>query len=142
MQKELSAKRKRFCQEYIVDSNGTQAAIRAGYSIKTAQEQASQLLSILMVKEYISQLQAELGEKIDHDRDIAISILHEALALARHKGDNQGRVSACRELNSISNLHNQTITQMTAETPLTQEEQQALADVSRDYKLKLSTGGA
>lgn len=34
--KKLSAKQKRFCEEYLVDLNATQAAIRAGYSPKTA----------------------------------------------------------------------------------------------------------
>lgn len=41
----LPAKRARFVEEYLIDSNGTQAAIRAGYSPKTAQMQASQLLT-------------------------------------------------------------------------------------------------
>lgn len=36
MSKDLTPKQKRFCQEYLIDSNATQAAIRAGYSKKTA----------------------------------------------------------------------------------------------------------
>ena len=32
----LTAKQKRFCDEYLIDLNATQAAIRAGYSEKTA----------------------------------------------------------------------------------------------------------
>lgn len=46
----LSEQRKRFVDEYLIDLNGTQAAIRAGYSPKTAQEQASRLLSNVMVR--------------------------------------------------------------------------------------------
>ena len=46
---ELTAKQAAFVREYLIDSNGTQAAIRAGYSPKTAQEQASRLLSNVMV---------------------------------------------------------------------------------------------
>lgn len=49
----LTAKQKRFCDEYLIDLNATQAAIRAGYSEKTAQEQSSRLLSNVMVQEYI-----------------------------------------------------------------------------------------
>lgn len=43
--KELTPKQKRFVEEYLKDLNGTQAAIRAGYSRKTANEQATRLLA-------------------------------------------------------------------------------------------------
>lgn len=49
----ISDKQKRFCEEYIVDLNATQAAIRAGYSKKTAQQQASRLLLNVVVSEAI-----------------------------------------------------------------------------------------
>ncbi len=52
----LNDKREAFCQEYLVDLNGTQAAIRAGYSEKTANRIASQLLSKLDVQERIAEL--------------------------------------------------------------------------------------
>lgn len=42
--KRLTPLRQRFVSEYLVDLNATQAAIRAGYSPKTAQKIASQLL--------------------------------------------------------------------------------------------------
>lgn len=60
---ELSPKIKRFCEEYIKDLNGTQAAIRAGYSAKTAAEQSSQLLTKLKVKNFISELKQSLSNK-------------------------------------------------------------------------------
>jgi phage terminase small subunit len=41
----LEPKQQAFCEEYIIDFNGTQAAIRAGYSAKTANEQSSRLLA-------------------------------------------------------------------------------------------------
>lgn len=41
----LTPKQERFVQEYLVDLNGTQAAIRAGYSVRTANEQAARLLA-------------------------------------------------------------------------------------------------
>ena len=40
----LTAQRQRFVEEYLVDLNGTEAAIRAGYSPRSAKAQASQLL--------------------------------------------------------------------------------------------------
>lgn len=60
---ELTPKIKRFCEEYIKDLNGTQAAIRAGYSAKTANEQSSQLLAKLNVKNYIAELKQSLSNK-------------------------------------------------------------------------------
>lgn len=60
---ELTPKIKRFCEEYIKDLNGTQAAIRAGYSVKTANEQASQILARLSVQNFISELKQSLSNK-------------------------------------------------------------------------------
>ena len=59
----LPAKRERFCQEYVKDLNGTQAAIRAGYKVNSANEQAAQLLAILSVKERVAQLQEKIATK-------------------------------------------------------------------------------
>ena len=41
----LTPRQARFVDEYLIDLNATQAAIRAGYSAKTAQPQSSRLLS-------------------------------------------------------------------------------------------------
>lgn len=49
--------------EYLVDLNATQAAIRAGYSAKTAQEQSSRLLSNVIVEAAIAKAQAKRAEK-------------------------------------------------------------------------------
>ena len=69
----LNPKRQRFCEEYLKDSNGTQAAIRAGYSAKTAEVQASQLLSILNVKEHIAGLRAELSAEMEMSRELLVT---------------------------------------------------------------------
>lgn len=41
----MTDKQKRFCEEYLIDLNATQAAIRAGYSPKAAKEQGARLLT-------------------------------------------------------------------------------------------------
>ena len=51
----MNAKQKRFCDEYLIDCNATQAAIRAGYSPKTANEQGNRLLANVSVKSYIDE---------------------------------------------------------------------------------------
>ena len=61
----LTAKQERFCQEYVVDCNGTQAAIRAGYSEPTAQEQSSRLLSNVMVQQRVAELQKRVANKLE-----------------------------------------------------------------------------
>jgi len=52
----LAPKQQAFVREYMLDSNGTQAAIRAGYSKKTAQEQSSRLLSKVIIREALQVL--------------------------------------------------------------------------------------
>jgi phage terminase small subunit len=47
MNRKLTRKRQRFVEEYLIDLNATQAAVRAGYSSKTANEQAVKLLANL-----------------------------------------------------------------------------------------------
>lgn len=59
----LTDKQERFCQEYVIDSNGTQAAIRAGYSPDTAMEQASRLLRNVKVSERVDQLREEIKKR-------------------------------------------------------------------------------
>lgn len=52
----LTPRQERFCQEYVKDLNATQAAIRTGYSAKTANEQGARLLSKVSIKNRIAEL--------------------------------------------------------------------------------------
>ena len=63
----LTDKQERFCQEYVVDNNGKQAAIRTGYSEKTAEVQASRLLSNAKVLTRIIELQQEISAELKID---------------------------------------------------------------------------
>lgn len=56
----MTEKQKRFCEEYLIDCNGTQAAIRAGYSKKTARQMANLLLTKVDIREYIDSLLKEI----------------------------------------------------------------------------------
>ena len=61
----LSAKQQRFCNEYLIDLNATQAAIRTGYSEKTAYSQGQRMLKNVEVKAYLdSELERIRSEKI------------------------------------------------------------------------------
>lgn len=57
--KKLTAKQQRFCDEYLIDLNATQAAIRAGYSAKTARVIGQENLLKPAIKEYIEKRMAE-----------------------------------------------------------------------------------
>ncbi len=54
----MNDRQRRFGREYVIDQNGTQAAIRAGYSPKTATAMASRLLTKVKVRAYIAELMA------------------------------------------------------------------------------------
>jgi len=56
----MTDKQKRFCEEYIIDCNATQAAIRAGYSEATANEAGSRLLANVNIRAYIDELLADM----------------------------------------------------------------------------------
>lgn len=56
-----NSKYEMFCQQYSIDSNGKRSAIAAGYSKKTAEVRASQLLRILKVAERVRRLQLEIS---------------------------------------------------------------------------------
>ena len=65
----LTAKQERFCREYIIDLNATQAAIRAGYSKKTANRIASENLSKLDIQKKIQELRQERAERTEITQD-------------------------------------------------------------------------
>jgi len=65
--KQLSGKQRRFAEEYLIDLNGTQAAIRAGYSAKTANEQASRLLANVKVAVFVQAAMDKRSEDLGID---------------------------------------------------------------------------
>lgn len=58
----LTDKQKRFCEEYIVDCNATQAAIRAGYSKNSVRQIGTENLSKPSIRKYIDELQAQVKQ--------------------------------------------------------------------------------
>ena len=65
--KPLTARRQRFVEEYLLDLNGSQAAIRAGYSEQTATMQASRLLTNANIARAIAATQAKVAQRLDCD---------------------------------------------------------------------------
>lgn len=71
----LTAKQQRFCDEYLIDLNATQAAIRAGYSDKRASEQAYQLLQKTTVKNYIEERKKDRIARTEITQDMVLKEL-------------------------------------------------------------------
>ena len=71
----LTAKQQRFCDEYLIDLNATQAAIRAGYSKKTANRIATENLSKPVIKDYIAARMAEKESELIADQDEVLKYL-------------------------------------------------------------------
>lgn len=67
----LTVKQKKFADEYIICGNATEAAIKAGYSKKTATVMASENLTKPNIKNYIEErLEAIQSEKIADQREV------------------------------------------------------------------------
>lgn len=69
MSEKLSGKQEMFCREYLVDLNATQAAIRAGYSEKTARQMACKMLTKAYIAEHIAKLNKERIKRVQVDAD-------------------------------------------------------------------------
>lgn len=65
----MTEKQKRFAEEYLIDLNATQAAIRAGYSAKTANEQGARLLANVSVQQLIGEQMAKRSKRTGVNQD-------------------------------------------------------------------------
>ncbi|HEM6924111.1 TPA: terminase small subunit, partial [Providencia rettgeri] len=63
------------CREYLVDLNATQAAIRAGYSDKTARSQANRMLTNVDIEKRIQELMNNRSDRLDVDADYVLKRL-------------------------------------------------------------------
>ena len=72
---ELNEKQRLFCEEYVVDRNATKAAIRAGYSEKTAYSQGQRLLKHVEVKSLLTKAIEERSERTKIDADWVLTRL-------------------------------------------------------------------
>ena len=76
----------KFCHEYIKDMNATQAAIRTGYSEKSAESQSSRLLRNDKVKKRVAELRdAYFDENIMTAQQVEYELTRIALGLSNEK---------------------------------------------------------
>lgn len=80
--KTLKERQALFCREYLKDLNATQAAIRAGYSVKTARNIGNENLTKPAIQAYVQQLCAERAERVQLDADYVVRNLIENIEIA------------------------------------------------------------
>lgn len=93
--KGLTPKQEAFVREYLRDLNATQAAIRAGYSAKTAKQQGARLLTNVDVLAALASAQERRSERVKVDADWVLARLaHEAEADLADILDGAGAIKA------------------------------------------------
>ena len=75
----MTPKQKRFCEEYLIDCNATQAAIRAGYSEKTAYSIGQENMKKPEIKAYIDERMSEMQSKTIADATEVLQYLTSVL---------------------------------------------------------------
>ncbi|WP_368647735.1 terminase small subunit [Castellaniella ginsengisoli] len=69
----ITPKQARFVEEYLKDLNATQAAIRAGYSQRSAKQRAAELLALPHVQAAVSEAQAARSKRTEIDQDYVLA---------------------------------------------------------------------
>jgi phage terminase small subunit len=75
----LTQKQQRFCDEYLIDLNATQAAIRAGYSKRSARQIADRNMSNVDIKSYIKERMKQKEKELIADQDEVMRYLTSVL---------------------------------------------------------------
>lgn len=89
----LTDKQQRFVDEYLIDLNATQAAIRAGYSAKTADQQGSRMLANVKVKQAVAEKQAQRSKRTGVNQDrVVLELAKVAFAKITDIVDSKGRI--------------------------------------------------
>lgn len=94
----LTDKQTKFVAEFLVDSNGTQAAIRAGYSVSGARVAAHRLLTNDAIYGAIQARQATDATRLSLQREDVLKGLLEAAAMAKLQSDPAGMVASWKQV--------------------------------------------
>lgn len=99
----MTKKQNRFIEEYLIDLNATQAAIRAGYSVKTADQQASRMLTNVKVQEAIAKAMAERSKRTGVNQDrIVLELAKLALVNMTDIVDKKGEIKDTATADDLS----------------------------------------
>jgi hypothetical protein len=112
----VTTKQLRFVDEYRVDLNATQAAIRAGYSPSTAYSQGQRLLKNVDISKAILSAQSSLSKKIDVAVDDIVRGLMREATFAGPGSSHSARVAALAHLGRYLGMFNQNNTDASGES--------------------------
>lgn len=96
----MTPKQEAFVREYLIDLNATQAAIRAGFSAKTAEQQGHQLLKKTLVAKAIDAAKQQRAEKCEIDALWVLREAKETYLAARADNNPSAAVSALKLVGS------------------------------------------
>lgn len=111
----LTEKQKRFADEYLIDLNATQAAIRAKYSAKTAEAAAARLLRNVKVAAYITERQQKRQSRTEITQD---KVLRELSYIAFSNAADYAQV-------------NENVVEISATDELDEQKQRAIAGIKQ-----------
>lgn len=109
----LTPKQERFVSEYLIDLNATQAAIRAGYSVRTAGQVGFENLKKPEIEKAITEARNRVAEKAEWSAADRLRMLAN-IAEAAIKDDPRVAVSAIAEANKMQGSHAPTKTDLTS----------------------------
>lgn len=132
---DLTPKQERFVAEYLVDLNATQAALRSGYSPRTAHKIGSENLHKPAVIEAIAAAQASRAERAELTADMVVSELR-ALGFSNMR-DYVDEDGALRPLHELTREQSAAISELTVTDVVVVRGEQSTV-VSRKTKLKLA----
>lgn len=100
---DLSDKHKRFCEEYIKDNNGYQAAIRAGYSEKGAYVHSSRMLRDVKIRAYIDSLKENIAKENKIDAQWVLEKFQEIARISLERNE-KGKIDAHGASRALENI--------------------------------------
>jgi phage terminase small subunit len=90
----MTPRQQRFIEEYLLVLNATQAAIRAGYSARTAEQQGPRLLGNVEIGAAVQAAQKARSERVQVTQDDVLRGLHREATLTGDGSSHAARVSA------------------------------------------------
>ena len=97
----MTPRQNQFVLEYTLSRNATSAAIKAGYSPRTARQTGSDLLSNPYIRSMVTQKEAEAAERLAVTRERVIAELAKAIDVAREQRNPMAMIAGWREISKI-----------------------------------------
>lgn len=126
----LTEKQKLFCNEYLIDLNATQAAIRAGYSEKSARQIAQRMLTKDDIQEYMQKIMNDKQSGLIASQDEVL----ETLTAVMRRQQKEQVVTSERHRRSYFDEEGRKVTEDT-EVPVTVEIDTKISDVNKAAEL-------